>query len=254
MALIRFLFHPLLWLLLIVLVVVYLYRETLFPDLSQTTEVRSVSDRIDGAFEKLQATMEEAIESKEESDLLDEGDDSPAKPTLSLAEEQPVQAPVEPTSIAPTSIESASIEPASIEPEVNPITQDELVELHSPVIPQQEDDQAAANDGPDELWYQARAALWQGELEHSAQLYRQLVEMDGDNFDAHGELGNVYLLLEELELAVDAYSQAALAMSRAGHPQIAWRVLDIVARLDHVRAESLYLQLREQQLSSARPR
>lgn len=244
MALIRFLFHPLLWLLLIVLVVTYLYRETLFPNFSQTAEVKSISQQIDGAFEKLQATMEEAIESKEEAVLLEEGDEVVAEPTLLVAELEPVLAPIEPTTIEPTTIEL----------EVKQVTQDEPVELRNPVMPQQEDNQAAANDGPDELWYQARAALWQGELERSAQLYRQLVEMDGDNFDAHGELGNVYLLLEELELAVDAYSQAALAMSRAGHPQIAWRVLDIVARLDHVRAESLYLQLREQQLSSARAR
>jgi hypothetical protein len=54
--------------------------------------------------------------------------------------------------------------------------------------------------------------------------------------------------------AAEAYYQAALLLTESDYPQVAWRVLDIVSRLDQEKANELYQAIRQQQISSAQPR
>lgn len=104
------------------------------------------------------------------------------------------------------------------------------------------------------IWYRARLAAWEGQWDDALNHYQRLIALQPGNFDAYGEMGNVYLLMGEVEQAVTAYYQAALRMSEAGYPRIAWHVQAIVARLDQDRSEQLYQALRRQQLNAAKPR
>lgn len=252
MALLRWLTHPLLWLMILLTVMVWLYRESLFPDFANSSEVKAISERIDQVIDTL------AESSGPESSAPSDDVPVAANQAVATSPAAPADVPQAEGVMPPV---SASLEITAIEPEAGDSGQDSVARSSAPLSKPQISqappaDGVAAGDSPsvEQIWYQARAAMWQEDLDASVAYYQQLIGLDESNFDAHGELGNVYLLQGEVDKAVAAYSQAALTMSRAGYPQVAWNVLDIVGRLDPQQAESLYRTLREQQLSTARPR
>ena len=97
---------------------------------------------------------------------------------------------------------------------------------------------AAASTGR-QLWTAARTAFQNGQYQESIGLYRDLVAADADNFDAWGEMGNVYLRTGDTRQASAAYYEAAAIMVRLGQPARARTVLPLLYRLDRNRARQL---------------
>lgn len=96
---------------------------------------------------------------------------------------------------------------------------------------------------PDEasrkLWIEARTAFQKGQYKESIGLYKDLVAANNDNFDAWGEMGNVYLRTGDTGQAGAAYYEAAVIMVRLGQLARARSVLPLLHQLDREKARQL---------------
>ena len=105
------------------------------------------------------------------------------------------------------------------------------------------EDQAAAIDKPAastrELWISAREEYHRGNIEVSIRNYQQVIANSSDNYDAYGELGNVYLRQGNNQEAANAYFEAAAILVRLGKPHRARSLLPMLGRLDRAKAEEL---------------
>jgi len=289
----KWLFHPVNLLIIVVLVALYLNRQTLFPELAESPEVRQLVSRVDGVITSINnsvAELQNSVEGEVDIEVADTAQ-APPDPAVSSAEKesqhtsansehgvQQEQAPL--TAQAPTSPsfddlpDMRAVEPeAANEPAKQAAQEEEAVspveETKLETVVEQlplnaggsdRDMQAAGAERatpaaePLALWKAARRAAWAGKSEAAVEHYRALIALQPDNYDAYGELGNVLLRQGEREAAAEAYYQAAMRLTRSNYPQVAWRVLDIVSRLDQEKASQLYQAMREQQLSSAQPR
>ncbi|MGM0593004.1 MAG: hypothetical protein ACQETD_00580 [Pseudomonadota bacterium] len=283
MRALKWLFHPVNLIIVVVVIAIYLNRQMLFPELSESPEVKRITDRVDSVIDSLgsdskgdeaTATAEPAATTSEPAES---GDDLPEMRALgeaptAQAEAQPSREATKPTAdaaetgedsggnlVAPASLAEASTPTPQVEPAVNGA--DAAVQPDAPPAPADDaadtDTNANAEAGepatdPLTLWRSARQAAWQGELALAADRYRSLIERQPENFDAHGELGNVLLHSGEQDAAVAAYAEAALLISRSRQPQVAWRVVEVISHLDPARAQSLYEQIRRQQLEAAK--
>jgi tetratricopeptide (TPR) repeat protein len=120
--------------------------------------------------------------------------------------------------------------------------------------PEAADDVAAQNTAPEPLagtvsapsepplavWRDARAAVWQGELDTAVARYRQLITLQPDNFDAYGEMGNVLLAQSDAAAAMEAYISAARLIRKAGHTEMAYRLASVVAAMDEEQGRALF--------------
>lgn len=102
------------------------------------------------------------------------------------------------------------------------------------------EDVEAVGAEPLVVWRDARAAVWQGDLDTAVQRYRALIALQPDNYDAHGELGNVLLAQNKVAAAMEAYTAAARLIHHAGHIRMAYRVAGVVASLDEAQGRALF--------------
>lgn len=92
-------------------------------------------------------------------------------------------------------------------------------------------------------WQQARIAAWYGDYARAIEYYQTVITLQPDNFDAYGEMGNVMLYSGDREGAVAAYYQAALLLDETPYRHLAWYLLQVIAGLDPQSADKLYGQL-----------
>jgi len=85
----------------------------------------------------------------------------------------------------------------------------------------------------------ARSAWHQGDHDKAIMLYGQLVREFKNHPDFAGELGNIYFSKGEIELAVNAYSEAFLRLLRNNDMRRAELVLGIVYNIDREQAALL---------------
>lgn len=90
-----------------------------------------------------------------------------------------------------------------------------------------------------ELWISAREEYHRGNIEVSIRNYQQVIANSSDNYDAYGELGNVYLSRGKYREAADAYFEAASILVKLGQAGRARSLLPMLDRLDRSRAEEL---------------
>jgi hypothetical protein len=91
-----------------------------------------------------------------------------------------------------------------------------------------------------ELWISAREEYHRGNIEGSITNYRQVIASSTDNYDAYGELGNVYLSRGKYRDAASAYFEAASILVKLGQTGRARSMLPMLERLDRSRAEQLH--------------
>jgi tetratricopeptide (TPR) repeat protein len=91
----------------------------------------------------------------------------------------------------------------------------------------------------------ARAAWQQGDHDQAVKLYDQLIREYKNHPDFAGELGNIYFSRGQMELAVNAYSEAFLRLLRNNDFERAQHVLGIVYNIDRGQAASLREYLSE---------
>lgn len=285
MRVLKWLFHPVNLLIVIVLVALYINRQTLFPELSESPEVKQLVSRFDSVIETLDQGVSQlsgeasAVVPEDDTDAADSGETG-----IPVNVAEPPQEQAAPVAMADESTAQSSGRYDDL-PEMRAVEPDSMAEQSRP-LPQSSPDttdalapetasadvssQAARVDGnaksavaetgavgeesPLVIWQAARLAAWNGEAESAIESYRALIALQPANYDAYGEMGNVLLRKGDTEAAAEAYYQAALLLTKSDYPQVAWRVLDIVSRLDQEKASELYQAIRQQQISSAQPR
>lgn len=104
----------------------------------------------------------------------------------------------------------------------------------------------AQEEPPLVVWRAARAAVWQGDLDAAVAHYRQLITLQPENFDAYGEMGNVFLAQSDAAAAMEAYISAARLIRKAGHSEMAYRLASVVAAMDEEQGRALFSELSQQ--------
>ncbi|MBE9567189.1 MAG: hypothetical protein IMF14_00740 [Proteobacteria bacterium] len=88
-------------------------------------------------------------------------------------------------------------------------------------------------------WIKARKSFYQRNYELSEQSYLKVIEDTEDNFDAYGELGNVYFNQGKKTQAAAAYYEAAAILVRKGQVQRVKSLMGLMRHLDKSKAEEL---------------
>lgn len=94
-------------------------------------------------------------------------------------------------------------------------------------------------------WIEARKAFYRRDYEKAEQNYRKVIENTEDNFDAYGELGNVYFNQGKHKEAADAYFEAASILIKRGQPRRAYSLMGLLRRLDTEKAKELQSLLQQ---------
>ncbi len=90
-----------------------------------------------------------------------------------------------------------------------------------------------------ESWITARKSFYQRNYDLSEQSYRMVIAKTEDNFDAYGELGNVYFNQGKKQQAATAYFEAAAILVRKGQINRARSMVGVLNFLDKDRANEL---------------
>jgi len=88
-------------------------------------------------------------------------------------------------------------------------------------------------------WITARKSFYQRKYELSEQSYRDVINNTTDNFDAYGELGNVYFNQGKNTEAAAAYFEAASILVRKGKVSRARSLMGLLKHLDDSKAADL---------------
>lgn len=88
-------------------------------------------------------------------------------------------------------------------------------------------------------WITARTLYHQRKYELSEKSYQQVIDNTEDNYDAYGELGNVYFNQGKNAQAASAYYEAAAILVRMGQRSRAESLIGLLWRLDPSKADEL---------------
>ena len=100
-------------------------------------------------------------------------------------------------------------------------------------------DPSQASISVKESWITARKSFYQRDYEKSIQSYQDVIDNTEDNFDAYGELGNVYFNQGKKQQAASAYFEAAAILIKKGQVNRAQSLMGLLRHLDKARAEEL---------------
>jgi len=92
---------------------------------------------------------------------------------------------------------------------------------------------------PYELLAAAREAFWLHNYEDAEKNYRALTELEPENPDGYGELGNMYFSQGRWEEAAAAYYDAGIRLVREGHIDRARELVSVIRRLNGKQADEL---------------
>ncbi|MGB5517380.1 MAG: hypothetical protein WBO73_02805, partial [Gammaproteobacteria bacterium] len=90
-----------------------------------------------------------------------------------------------------------------------------------------------------ELWISAREEFQRGNIDVSIRNYKEVIATSSNNYDAYGELGNVYLSRGSEKEAASAYFEAAAILVRIGQVDRARSLIPTLGRLHRAKAEEL---------------
>jgi outer membrane biosynthesis protein TonB len=181
----------------------------------------------------------------------------PARPQVSataMVQQPPAsQQPARPQVSATTMVQQPPASQQASRPQAPPreMVQEPLARrtMPQPVAPEREpmpagSSEAAVTAKPAsstrELWISAREEYHRGNIEGSISNYQRVIANSTDNYDAYGELGNVYLSRGKYREAADAYFEAAAILVKQGKTGRARSLLPMLARLDRKKAEELH--------------
>jgi tetratricopeptide (TPR) repeat protein len=95
------------------------------------------------------------------------------------------------------------------------------------------------SDSVKQSWITARKSFYQRNYDKSIESYKEVIENTKDNFDAYGELGNVYFNQGRNEQAAAAYFEAAAILIRKGQVRRAQSLMGLMRHLDKAKASEL---------------
>jgi len=213
LKLLKWLFHPLHLLLAIIAIAIFVNRDVLFEDEAGEAAAPVVAEAAPVSHTPAVAATHD------DSSTVQAVPAAAAAEPVPAALPYPIAAPVLAPSSSEASSEGAAGEVAAASTDAETTTEPKQSALA--------------------LWYKARQLAWEGKSEQAVEVYQQLIELRPDNFDVHGELGNVYLQLHRVEAACDAYQRAAVLLHEAGNGMMAWHLQRVIQGLDLERGERL---------------
>ena len=146
-------------------------------------------------------------------------------------EAEPVAADVAPVEAAPIVTE----EPAST-PEITPATEP-LAAPGQEEMPETVDDTPV--ETPYEVMAKARESYWLRDFDAAEQHYRTLTQIDPDNPDGYGEMGNMYFSQGKWDDAAAAFYEAGTRLVKSGHVVQAQQLVEVIRGLNGPQADGL---------------
>ena len=104
---------------------------------------------------------------------------------------------------------------------------------------------ALTPDATRTVWIEARKAFYKRDFAESEKDYKRVISMTKDNYDAYGELGNVYFHQGKNSEAADAYMAASVILIRQGYTDRAKSLLGLMRYLDKDKALLLQKRLED---------
>ena len=101
----------------------------------------------------------------------------------------------------------------------------------------------AAKMSMHDTWMAARKAFYMKNFSLSEKSYHAVIAGTNNNFDAYGELGNVYFHQGKYKHAAEAYLRAGTILVRKGNIQRAQSLLPVLQQLDVPKANQLQQQI-----------
>ncbi|MGB5717426.1 MAG: hypothetical protein WBN81_10060 [Gammaproteobacteria bacterium] len=101
----------------------------------------------------------------------------------------------------------------------------------------------ATSEKPYEVMAKAREAFWLRDFELAEQQYRKLTQLEPDNPDGYGELGNMYFSQGKWDESAAAYYQAGTRLLNEGLVQEARQMVDVIRGLNGAQADDLEVQI-----------
>lgn len=214
------LFHPVTIIILVILMVLYFNRDAVFPEAAESQEVKQLLTRVDSVVEQMAEGGEQPFAGEGERGFSASSPQPPESTSESLDTLRQRQA-----------VDAGKVDAGERPGAAAGDAQDAETERPPAAVE------------PMTVWEAARRAAWYGDMPRALAGYRRLIAMQPDNYDAHGELGNILLHMGDVRGAADAYAKAAVLLQRYGHRGAAWQVMELVSRLDQAKARQLYQQL-----------
>lgn len=152
---------------------------------------------------------------------------------------QPVQPQIQPQPVRP------QMQPQPVQPQMQPQAEEKFVSAETEKQLDNIDEQgkvidpALASEQVRENWVTARKSFYQRNYEQSEKSYQQVIDSTEDNFDAYGELGNVYFNQGKNKQAASAYYEAAAILVKKGQVNRARSLMGLLRHLDRTKADEL---------------
>jgi hypothetical protein len=165
-------------------------------------------------------------------------DESPSAVTEAAAPAEtapPAAEEVVPAETAPTAAEAPGSTPTIVPP------MESLAAQGEEAVPQTV--AGTASESPYKVMAEAREAYWLRDFEMAEQHYRNLIQLDPDNPDGYGEMGNMYFSQAKWDEAAAAYYEAGTRLLEQGHVDQARQMLEVIRGLNGPRADDLESQI-----------
>jgi hypothetical protein len=203
--------------------------------------------------EEIDASALVVEETPQQTDIVTSTAESPdnapvqeqAEPFAPLAEDMASQEPPEPVD-SETGYAATTPQPA-IPGESVPQAEPSIPSVSTPPSQLPDSSTAAVDSNTDKTAYEllaaAREAYWLRDHEMAENYYRQLIEVEPDNPDGYGELGNMYFAQGQWEQAAAAYYDAGIRMINQGMLIQAQQLVDVIRGLNGGQADELEKQV-----------
>jgi tetratricopeptide (TPR) repeat protein len=104
-------------------------------------------------------------------------------------------------------------------------------------------DDSAETETPYRVLASAREAYWLRDFPTAEQQYKKLIQLEPDNPDGYGELGNMYFSRGMWDEAADAYYEAGVRLLDEGLVVQARQMVDVIRGLNGSQADKLDAQI-----------
>lgn len=229
----------------VIAVVVYYYRDRLFPAETEQAAVETVSTANAGAAEQVSEPPEGKKTVEEESLAAVQLASAPAEESETPRENVGPGTSTESAVVIPEAEQSLAVDEQPFpEQTLTDSIESELSAENTPTAAVQAPaavpvaTEAPAEDAVSRL-NRARNAFWSGNYQEAERLYSELLAENPDNPDIHGELGNVYYAQGKWPEAGESYYNAAHQLVKLGYVARANYLQRIIAGLDAEKAKLL---------------
>lgn len=130
-------------------------------------------------------------------------------------------------------------------PAADPVTESESESEMEPTVAEAPAATVASDDGKSayESLAAAREAYWLHDYEGAESHYRRLIQLESDNPDWYGELGNMYFAQGQWEQAATAYYEAGVRLLKDGLMVQARQMVNVIRGLNGDGADDLEAQI-----------